>query len=278
VTNVPLPKTLFGYEVVERLGEGAHSAIYVVSDPKGGQLYALKHVVPTEVKHSRFIEQLETEFKVSRTFRHPALRKCIDYKVKKKLFGGIAEAALVMEMVDGYSLDQVPPADVTETVDVFVRVANGLGALHHYKVLHCDTKPSNILRESATGRVRIIDFGQACIAGTIKERVQGTPDFIAPEQARCKTLNFYTDVYNFGATLYWALTGGKRVPTLLTVAKAERDVLREQSFPKPTDLNPLVPAGLSELVMDCVHLRPAYRPQTVDEVLARLTPFATTKE
>lgn len=270
----PTPKSIFGYEVVEPLGEGAHSSIYVVIDSKTSQLYALKHVIPTEEKHSRYIEQLQTEFRVSRTFRHPGLRKCLEYKVKKKLFGGIAEAALLMELVDGVTLERDLPESVPEVVNVFVKVATALGALHHYRVLHCDTKPNNILRDPA-GRVVLIDFGQACPAGTIKERIQGTPDFIAPEQVRCKALNYYTDVYNFGATLYWALTG-RRVPTLLTVSKSERDVIREQKFPTPRELNPEVAEELSQLVMDCVRLSPAYRPQSVDEVLERLVPHGRT--
>lgn len=272
-----VPKSLFGYPVVERLGEGAHSAIYVVTDPKTSQLYALKHVVPTEPKHVRFIEQLETEFKVSRTFRHPGLRKCLILKVRKRWFGlgKVKEAMLLMELVDGVPLDVDLPDGVPAVVDVFAKVCQALGAVHHYGWLHCDTKPNNIMRDPA-GNVKVIDFGQACPNGTVKTRVQGTPDFIAPEQARVKQLGFFTDVYNVGATLYWALTG-RRVPTMLTVAKADRDIVREQKFPTPAELNPAVPAGLSDLVMACVKVHPSDRPQTMGAVLKRLEPFGTGK-
>lgn len=274
MSTPPLPKSLFGYEVVSRLGEGALSTIYVVDDPKTKQLYALKHVVPSDEKHLRFIEQLETEFKVSRTFRHPGLRKCLDLKYKKRFFGGaILEAGLLMELVDGVCLDQDLPQDVPAIVDVFLKVGQALGALHHYQYLHCDTKPSNILRD-ATGNVKVIDFGQACLAGTTKQRVQGTPDFIAPEQARCKQLNYFTDVYNFGATTYWALTG-RKVPTILTVPKERRDILKDQDYPEPHELNPQVSEDLSELIMECVQVAPAYRPQTIDEVLQRLVGHGT---
>ena len=78
--------------------------------------------------------------------------------------------------------------------------------------------------------IRLIDLGQACKTGTVKERVQGTPSFIAPEQARCKPLSEQTDVYNFGASLYWALTG-RRVPTLMTVEKEDRGIVKEQRRP-----------------------------------------------
>ena len=273
-TESSLPKRLFGYDVVQRLGEGAGSVIYVVSDHKTAQLYALKHVVPTDEKHLRFVEQLENEFNVSRVFRHPGLRRCVDYKVKKRLFGGVSEAGLVMELFDGVPLDRDLPATVPATVDVFVKVALAMSAAHHYRVLHCDTKPGNILRDAAEN-VKLIDFGQACRVGTMKQRVQGTPDFIAPEQVRCRRLGYPTDVYNLGATLYWALTGGKKVPTLFTVPKDQRELLQEQNFSSPAELNPAVPADLSALVMECVRMSPSYRPQTMDELLERLTPFGS---
>jgi serine/threonine-protein kinase len=276
VSQPPLPKSLFGYNVVDRLGIGAHSSIYVVSESKSGQLYALKHVIPTEPKHSRFIEQLENEFKYSRTFRHPVLRKCFDLKIKKKLFGGVSEAMLLMELIDGQPLDKAELHGVTTAVDVFLEVADGLAALHHYNILHCDTKPNNILL-TPEGHVKLIDFGQACINNFTKERVQGTPDFIAPEQARCRQLTYATDIYNFGATLYWALTSGRKVPTIMTVSREQREIIKEQKFPTPRELNDLVPEPLSELVMDCVNLKPAYRPQTIMEVIAGLKPYATPK-
>src|SRR6202011_4672763 len=109
ITTAPsLPKSLFGYDVVSRLGEGAGSILYVVCDPQSGQLYALKHVVRKTEKDIRFIEQLQTEFEMSRSFRHPVLRKSIDLKINKKLLGGITDAGLVLELVDGTPLDQQP--------------------------------------------------------------------------------------------------------------------------------------------------------------------------
>ena len=66
-----LPKTLFGYEVVDRIGEGAASTIYAVNHPKTHQLYALKHVVRKTEKDIRYVEQVENEFNVSKLFRHP---------------------------------------------------------------------------------------------------------------------------------------------------------------------------------------------------------------
>src|SRR5437763_3065378 len=75
LTGAATPKALFGYDVVDHLGQGAGSAIYVVSDRATHQIYALKHVVRKTEKDARFIEQLENEFAVSKSFGHPSLRK-----------------------------------------------------------------------------------------------------------------------------------------------------------------------------------------------------------
>lgn len=269
-------KAIFGYDVIDRLGEGAGSHLYVVSRAKTGQLYALKHVVPKDDKEQRFVEQLRNEFAVSKMFRHPALRKSVDLQTRRRLFGAVVEAALVMELVDGVPLDRERPKDLASLVDCFEQTAVALMTLHNLLYVHCDLKPGNILIQ-ADGRVKLIDFGQACPLGTIKKRVQGTPDFIAPEQVRLNAVGTYTDVYNLGATLYWALTGQK-VPTLLTVRRRDRDVVREQKFAKPIEIKPDLPVELSDLVMACVNVNPSLRPQTMSELLQGLRPFGLQRE
>lgn len=262
------PTSLYGYDVVSRLGEGAGSVLYVVCDPKNGQLYCLKHVVRHSDKDMRYIEQLQNEFEISRHFRHPVLRKCIDLKTTKKLLGGITEAALVMELVDGTPLDQLPPQPIPRLIEIFLEVANALGSLHYMKLVHCDLKPSNIL-VCSDGKVKLIDFGQACKNGTVKERVQGTPDFIAPEQVRLKAVSAQTDIFNLGATLYWALTG-TRIPTLFNSSKSEWHDIKEQKFPTPHQLNPEIPEPLSRLVMWCCKVSLGSRPNDMATVIAGL--------
>ena len=262
------PKTLFGYDVVNRLGEGAGSHLYVVCDQQTAQLYALKHVVRRTEKDIRYIQQLRNEFEVSRLFRSPILRKCVDLKINKKMFGGPSEAALVMELVDGETLEKIELLPPGQLIDVFTQVARGLSALHHLRFVHCDMKPHNIL-VSPDGQVKVIDFGQCCKIGTVKERVQGTPDFIAPEQVRLKPVTPQTDIYCFGATLYWALTH-QRVPTLFTSERADWDSLRDQDFPSPLELNPSVPEPLSKLAMWCCKISLGSRPPDMNMVIAGL--------
>lgn len=270
----PLPRTLFGYDVLNRLGVGAASSIYAVSDPRTKQLYALKHVIRKTDKDVRFIQQLENELEVAKTFKHPALRKIYEIKYTRSLLRRVTEAALVMELFDGLPLEQQPPKKLDEVLHIFTQVAQAMYSLHASQIIHCDLKPHNILSNNE-GVVKLIDFGQAARTGTTKERVQGTPDFIAPEQLKLRPVTMRTDMYNYGATLYWSLTG-QRMPTLFTASgKDERNLVKRGEIPSPREINPSVPRHISDLVMDCVKIDPVERPASMAEVLRRLNPPVT---
>ncbi|HUB24194.1 MAG TPA: serine/threonine-protein kinase [Tepidisphaeraceae bacterium] len=263
-----VPSQLFGYEVVEYLGEGAASHIYAVSDPATRQVYALKHVVCKTAKDQRFAEQLLNEYEVGRQINNPLIRRVLDAKVNRNLLRKIIDAALVMELVDGTPLDQRPNSPLPEILSIFSQVAKALAAMHSAGFIHCDLKPNNIL-VCSDGSIKLIDLGQACPALTIKERIQGTPDYIAPEQVKREPVTVRTDVFNFGATLYWALCG-KAMPTLFTLKRGDNSFLLDQAIPTPRDVNPQVPEALSNLVMDCTRTNPTKRPGSMDDISRRL--------
>ena len=254
-----MAQKILHYDVLERLGEGARSVIYAVSDPETRQVYALKHVVRSEAKDIRFIEQMETEFEISRQFTHPNLRRSYDLKISKTLLLKVSEAFLLMELVDGKPLDQRPITDLNSICDTFIQAAQGLQAMHAMGYAHCDIKPNNILRNDV-GKVKIIDFGQSCKIGTVKERIQGTPDYIAPEQVKRRPISQQTDVFNLGATMYWATTG-RHIPTLYTVKAGDNSFLVDDRIDTPTDLNAKVPPALSNLVMECIATNAKKRPR-----------------
>ena len=260
---------LLNYEVLGKLGEGAGSVIYRVVDAATRREFALKHVVRDDAKDIRFVEQMEAEFELSRQFNHPNLRKSYDLKINRTMLMKTSEAFLVMELFDGRALDQYLPTALLDIVDVFTQTAQGLKAMHAMGYVHCDIKPNNILR-SGTGMVKVIDYGQSAKIGTVKERIQGTPDYIAPEQVARKPISVQTDVFNLGATMYWAITG-RHIPTLYTVnKKGENSFLVDDRFETPQDLNPKVPNALSNLVMECIMTQPRNRPSNMDQVVTRL--------
>ena len=263
-----MPKTIFDYDVIDFIGEGAASQIYAVSDPKTKQLYALKHVVRKTEKDSRFIEQLENEFNVGKAVVHENLRRIFDYKANRSLLLKVNEAILLMELFDGVPLESSLPRALPALIQVFIDTGKGLESLHKLGYVHCDLKPSNILINNA-GKIKVIDLGQACPVGTAKKRIQGTPDYIAPEQVKCLPVSVRTDIYNFGATMYWALAG-RKMPTLFTVGKGENAMLSDDLIPSPRQLNPLLPETLSNFVMECTRTNPSKRPADMAEVVRRL--------
>ncbi|MGH7176779.1 MAG: serine/threonine protein kinase [Tepidisphaeraceae bacterium] len=272
MTSIPggesMPANIFDYEVIDHIGDGARSRIYAVSHPESRQLYALKHVIRKTAKDDRFIEQLLNEYEVGSRIMHPALRRIVETKTTRNMLLKITEAALVMELFDGLPLEMSLPGRLPAIISIFIPVAQALEAMHNAGFVHCDLKPNNILL-SAGGTVKVIDLGQACPVGTAKKRIQGTPDYIAPEQVKCKAVSVRTDIFNFGATMYWALSG-RKLPTLFTLKKSEYSFIVDDQFAAPHTINPIIPETLSNFVMECVRSDPRKRPADMSEVQRRL--------
>ena len=279
-----------GFRILDELGQGAASVIYVVHDPKNKHVWALKHVVKTNPKDQRFLDQAEQEYSIASKLDHPALRK-IERVIRKKesLLGGTSELYLVMELVDGISCQDRPPTTFEDAVWIFEQTANGLDYMHGEGFVHADMKPNNIiavLNDDGQPEVKIIDLGQSCKIGTVKERIQGTPEYIAPEQVHRRAITPKTDVYNLGAAMYWILTR-QFVPSALGTEDSLISSIDDSMIPraKPVqELNPKIPDKLAELIMQCIQIDPEARPtmgQVADRlnmIRARLLADATTRK
>jgi len=258
-----------GYNILQKLGDGARSQVYQVVKPETGELFAFKRVQREKNEDCRFLDQAIREFEISSRLNHPYLRKAYELKRIRQFFK-LVEVQVVMEFVDGISLDKRRPERIDETVDLFLKVAEALDAMHQQGLIHTDIKPNNIL-VTADSTVKIIDFGQSCLIGFRKPRIQGTPDYIAPEQVERRHLTQQTDVFNFGATLYWALTG-ETYPTLITKKGKQTDPIsaRRRPVPSPQELNPDIPSALSKLAMQsCLH-EMSRRPRDMKEIITQL--------
>ena len=177
-----------------------------------------------------------------------------------------------MELVDGVSLHEEQPDDLATLVDVFHQTASALAQMHNRGFVHADMKPHNVIVGvdlDGNHTAKLIDLGQSCKYGTIKKRIQGTPDYIAPEQVHRREITGKTDIYNFGATMYWVLTG-KNIPTAMGHQKDSLmgsldDALIEKATPV-SEINPLVPDRLNDLIMQCVEVELDQRPEDMDSV------------
>ncbi len=260
-----------GYDVITTLGKGAGSTLYSARD-KHGAPFALKRVTKKTAHDQRYIDQAVAEHQIASKFDHPQLRKSIKV-IKLRELIRISEVVVVMELVEGKTLEDWRPESMLVTCRICRGVAAALKFMHEKGYVHADIKPNNIMVTS-DGQVKIIDFGQSCPRHTVKERIQGTPDYIAPEQVKRQAITEQTDVFCLGATMYWMLTG-KNIPTAFTRRNQQNAGVQmmtddyKKTTP-PIELNDKVSPALSSLVMDCVQRRPEDRPQGMQVVIERL--------
>jgi serine/threonine-protein kinase len=171
-----------------------------------------------------------------------------------------------MEYVEGKTLDEIEAPQMGQLVLIFCHVASALTHMHRRGVYHGDLKPGNIMLNK-TGQVKLIDFGTAWVRGQEKNRVQGTPQYIAPEQATDKVVNEKTDIYNFGATMYRMFTG--RYPQQgLPKPGADRKLI------PPLQINSRIPGTLNELIIACLSLDPSKRPAGMFEIRDQMNAVA----
>jgi serine/threonine-protein kinase len=255
-----------GFQVVQFLGSGARSTIWRVRDLTNNQEYALKRVVKRHVSDYRFLEQALNEYEVATKLDHPVIRRMFRIR-RMKRWMRLREVHLLMEFCDGNTVQGARPQSISEVVRIFVQVGEAMAYMNSRGFVHADMKPNNIL-VGPDGQVKIIDLGQSCLVGTVKTRIQGTPDYIAPEQVHRRPLDARTDVFNFAASLYWTLTG-KPIPTFLP-KKGGYQLMTDLSITPPDAMNPEVPASLGKLVTDCLKINPAHRPASMSDVIARI--------
>ena len=261
-----------GFDVVATLGEGAASKLYRVRD-KHGKEFCLKRVVKKSPSEQRFIDQAVTEYEVSKHLDSPLIRQ-VHKLIRQRALLRTSEVLVLMELVEGKTIETIKFKGMVGYCKLFHAAAKGLQHMHEAGFVHADIKPNNIMVTNQ-GLVKLIDFGQSCKNGTVKERIQGTPDYIAPEQVKRQPITPKTDLFNLGATMYWLLTG-QRVPTMMPrkdrgeTIQLRTEEAETKSLRPPAELVPECPPALSNLILECVAKAPDDRPSSMQEVMDRV--------
>jgi serine/threonine protein kinase len=254
------------FKILGELGKGAHSTIYHIRRAKDDRPFALKIVPINSKDDAKYHEQAQHEFRVGQMLDHPNLIKIHALETERDWFFRVKKVHLLIEYVSGKTHDQSAKLPLAWLVQIFGKIAAGLVHMHRRGVYHADLKPNNIIL-SKIGDVKIIDYGLAWIKGEPKERVQGTPEYMAPEQSKQTVANERTDIYNFGATMYRLVTG-KLPPS--TIAAPNSPAITSQLFKdrlKPVaELMPGTPKPLCELIHRCVEYDAKRRPERVSDV------------
>ena len=194
------------YRILEKVGEGAQTRLYRARCTRTGKDYTVKTIKITRPEDSSYVELLRNEHAIGSLLDHPVLRKVYELRLLRHRFR-VRGAMLFMEYVEGVSLsDREFDASLPDVLGILGEVAIGLHAMHGAGWVHADLKPSNVL-VSTDGKVKLIDFGQSSRIHQAKPRIQGTIDYIAPEQVQRGTLDQRTDVFGLGALLHRVVTG-----------------------------------------------------------------------
>jgi eukaryotic-like serine/threonine-protein kinase len=260
------------FQVVGQLGTGAHSTILHIRRSADGKNYALKVVPLEDPEDTKYLEQARHEFRVGQMLDHPNLLKVYALEPVKDWLFRTRKVHLLLEYVNGKTLDTCPQLRLGQLLRIFKCMADGLVHMHRRQVLHADLKPNNIML-SRSGDVKILDFGLCWIKGEGKERVQGTPEYMAPEQAKKNaTVDERTDIYGFGATMYRMLTW--RLPPSAVASEEEGFVLTSKTWTallKPVqDYNAEAPKAVCDLVHQCLAFNPMNRPERMSEIQGTL--------
>src|SRR5207302_5485575 len=152
------------FQVLATLGTGAHSTILHVRRSADSKQYALKVVPIDGAEDHKFLEQAQHEFRVAQKLDHPSLIKVYALETPRDWLFRIRKVHLLIEYVNGRTLDKFPRIPIPKLVQIFEKVASGLVHMHRRGVFHADLKPNNILL-SRTGDVKVIDYGLAWVKG-----------------------------------------------------------------------------------------------------------------
>ena len=262
------------FQVLGTLGTGAHSRILHVRRSADGRNYALK-VVPIDGKDDqKFLEQAQHEFRVAQMLDHPNLIKVYALEELKDWLFRIRKVHLLIEYVNGKTLDTCPAMPLPKLVQVFKCVADGLVHMHRRKVFHADLKPNNIMLSRA-GDVKIIDFGLAGSRARARTASRARRNTWPPNRPSTSMVNERTDIYNFGATMYRLVTFRLPPSVLQQEGGLPIDGKTWTRMLKPVqEFNAQAPPALCELIHRCLSFDADKRPERMSEVQSVLDHLA----
>jgi tRNA A-37 threonylcarbamoyl transferase component Bud32/tetratricopeptide (TPR) repeat protein len=262
------------YEIMQRLGSGGMSIVYLAKDIRLKKIVALKMMLPHLVANPMSLQRFQQEAEAASNLSHANVVGVHNFGVTKS-----NQPYLVMDYCHGISLASMISAqgrlEMDRAVPIFVQIAGALAHAHEKGVIHRDLKPSNILLTESGDLhdvVKIVDFGIAKILPqegreaaqlTQTGEVFGSPLYMSPEQCRGEKLDARSDVYSMGCLMYETLVGE---PPLNGANMLE--ILFKHINEMPATLSQAVegvqfPPGLEKIVFRALAKEPSERFQSM---------------
>ncbi len=251
-----------GYQLEAKIGQGGMGEVYKARQVSLDRVVAIKILSKALYDNEEFIKRFEREAKAIARITHPNIVGVYD-------FGQIDGLRfMVNEFVDGNSLAKLISdrllLPAPEVVPLIVQCLAGLGHVSTHGIVHRDIKPDNILI-TKDNVAKIADFGLAKDVSrkddntdlTAVGLAMGTPAYMSPEQCMGQKLDVRSDIYAFGVTAWFALTGQK--PFIGNSSFEVMTKQREFVPPQPHEVVPGIPAALSAVVMRMLAKKPEDR-------------------
>jgi serine/threonine-protein kinase len=270
------------YDILSPLGAGGMGEVYRAHDTTLGRDVALKILPESFVQDSDRLARFKREAQVLASLNHPNIAAIYGFEASDGV------KALVLELVEGPTLaDRIAqgPIPLDEALPMAKQIAEALEAAHEQGIIHRDLKPANI-KVRADGTVKVLDFGLAkafdpasstsagatvsptlSLHATQAGIILGTAAYMAPEQARGKSVDKRADIWAFGCVLYEMLTGRRAFEgddistTLAAVIRADPEW---SALPSATSL------GLRRLLRQCLQKDPRRRLQAIGDARVQI--------
>lgn len=260
-TFVPLsnPLDYRDFRLEKLIGSGGMGKVYCALQKSSGRHVAVKMLRKARWKQPGAVDRFLDEARTVMRLRHPGI--VVVHGLGQTLSGG---PFIVMDLIEGDDLAKLAAAQrpsPTQAADWVRKAAEALQNAHEQGIVHCDLKPSNLLRAS-TGRIVVSDFGMAATR-TSSGSYQlwgGTPAFMAPEQLdpAFGSISPATDIFALGLVLFNLITGktliGER--PVLEVVESWRD---GTAISREDLIAARVPAALVEVIQHCLAIDPVER-------------------
>jgi serine/threonine protein kinase len=262
------------YRIVSRIAAGGMGEVYRAEHVVLGKAFAVKVMHPELSEVTEFIGRFKREAIAASRIGQQNIVDISD-------FGRTPDGSMysVMEFLDGRTLASHVadgPFPVPRIVHVGSQIARALFAAHQEEIIHRDLKPENVMLLQQPGQpdfVKVLDFGAAKVSTptpggplTAMGMVVGTPEYMSPEQAAGLEVDHRSDIYALGLILYELLTGR---PAFM--GETPSVVMVMQMTAEPAPISASAPKQLTKLILQMLKKKPADRPQTMGEVIERLT-------
>jgi len=269
-----MPEQISSYRLENEIARGGMGIVYRGVHMVFEEVVAIKAIYRELMVNPDIRQRFLNEARIQRRLQHPNIVQIREFLVADDCF------YIVMELIQGETLAQRlkavgRPMTMAEAAPIFRQALEGLGFAHSQGVIHRDIKPSNLML-TTEGVTKLTDFGIARGRETVDltrtGMAVGTASYMSPEQIQGTQIDYRTDIYSLGITLYEVLTG--RVPFERPKdSDSDFPVLTAHTVqppPPPRQFAPSIPASVEAAILKALAKRPEERFQSCAEFQAAL--------